>query len=296
MAAMNVPTSPASLRRRIAEVVTLRRTGTVPRRSRGRRLTAASAGTVRGLARCRQRSERGGRRDPDQRLGGARRSRAGQPAGSGRSRAVDRPSRSGSTRPGPGRCCAPGIEAVELTQRPRRRLRDAALARPAREACYLRLTPGGVELAQLMDGTRTRGPAGRRLRPHLRPARARPGPPGRGRPGRQPDAGGAAGRRVPPAAAGAPPAVADPARPRAARRSRRAGGWWWPTSTRSSPFAVPGRRPAAVHPGRRGRSLGAVAVAGLGVFGWQWWRGEPVGVPDRRLLRRSARPCCSAST
>ena len=94
-----------------------------------------------------------------------------------------------------------GIEAVQLTSV--RGAEYVMLRSPddGGRACYLRLTPEEWQLAAT-DGRHPHGgPAGRRVRPHRRPARAGPGAPGGRRPGRQPDARGAAGRRVPPAAA-----------------------------------------------------------------------------------------------
>jgi putative peptide zinc metalloprotease protein len=82
-----------------------------------------------------------------------------------------------------------------------------------KQACYLRLAPEEYALTRLMDGSRTLARLVAEFAAHLRAVGARAGAPDRGRPGRQPDAGGTAGRRVRAVAAGAAPAVAAAAGP-----------------------------------------------------------------------------------
>ena len=136
------------------------------------------------------------------------------------------------------------------------------------------------------------GPAGGRVRPHLRSARARPGPPGRGRPGRQPDAARSCrSTRSPRCRRFSARPLAGAVRPGTARvRPGPADGAGQHRPDRHR--ALQGRRAAAVHPGHRravrhGRGARAVRVR-LPVV-----HRRAVGVPDQRLVRWSGRRCCS---
>ena len=163
-------------------------------------------------------------------------------------------------------------------------------------ACYLRLTPEEWQLAQLMDGTRTVARlvaefariagrlapdqvtrvvadlAGNRMLDELpvdafRPLRQRP-----------------------------PPAVAGPARQAALLAFAQGRRIVLADIDPRHRLPLPRRRPAAVHPGRRGARSRSSRWPGSALFVWTWWRGTPVGLPHRRLVRRSARSSCSAST
>ena len=227
-------------------------------------------------------------------MGGAGRAGAGQPLGPadpGLWTAVAERVNPAKARP----VLRAGIETVELVSA--RGVAYVMLRSPDRkQACYLRLTPEECR-ARPADGRHPHaGPAGRRVRPDLRPARARPGPPGRRRPGRQPDARGAAGRRVRARCSGCTAGRGRCGWAAGCSRSPRAAGWCWPTSTRWSAFLYRAGGRLLFTRAVGGAAWRTVAVVGLVAFGWQWWTGEQSVFLTDGLVRRRRGRSCSGST